>query len=275
MLVAQPVILFQRLLDDPLKFGGQFRIEPRRRYRRLVKDGIENGGGCCTPERHRPRSHFVKHSAKRKKIGARVELFSHRLFRRHVHHRTHSRPGCAEQLLFKRSGQRRGRHSGKHLLSRQDLGKAEVEHLGLFAAGAKNICGLDVAVNDSLCMGRIEGVRDFDADLEQMIHRQWTARDPAFQRLPVQKLHGDEMPSLVFVNFIDRADVRMAERRSSACLASKTLERRPIAPHFFGKKLQGNRTAQFGVLRLVYNTHAAAPEHFDDAIVRNGLANHG
>ena len=243
MLVTQPAILFQRLLDDPLEFRGQLRIEPRRRYRRLVKDGIENGGGCCAPERRRPRTHFVKHRAKRKKIGARVEIFSHRLFRRHVHHSTHGRPGRAEQILFKRGGQRRGGRSGKHLLLRQDLSEAEVEYLGLSAAGAKNICRLDVAVDDSLCMGRIQGIRDVDADLEQIIRRQWTTRDPVFQRLPIQKLHGDEMPSLIFVNFIDRADVGMIERRSCACLALKTLERCPVAPHFFGKKLQSDRPA--------------------------------
>lgn len=34
------------------------------------------------------------------------------------------------------------------------------------------------------------------------------------------------------------------------------------------------RTAEFGVLRFVDHTHPATAELLDDAIVRNGLANH-
>jgi hypothetical protein len=44
MLIAQPLVLLQRLLDDPLEFTRLYGIQSRRQHRRLVQDGVENGG---------------------------------------------------------------------------------------------------------------------------------------------------------------------------------------------------------------------------------------
>ena len=43
----------------------------------------------------------------------------------------------------------------------------------------------------------------------------------------------------------------------------------------FGQELQRNETSKLGVLSLVDDTHPAAAEFLDDAVVRDGLANHG
>jgi hypothetical protein len=44
--------------------------------------------------------------------------------------------------------------------------------------------------------------------------------------------------------------------------------------YFFGQELQGHEPAKAGVLGLVHNPHAAATELFNDAVVRDGLADH-
>src|SRR5208283_3941821 len=41
-----------------------------------------------------------------------------------------------------------------------------------------------------------------------------------------------------------------------------------------GKELQGDVAAELQVFRLVHNTHPAAAELLDDAVVRDGLADH-
>src|SRR5947207_4474576 len=47
-----------------------------------------------------------------------------------------------------------------------------------------------------------------------------------------------------------------------------------ITGHFWRQELQPNEAMQAGVLGLVHNAHAAAAEFLNDAVVRDGLADH-
>src|SRR5580693_7266454 len=66
----------------------------------------------------------------------------------------------------------------------------------------------------------------------------------------------------------------MIEGRGGASLAAEALERLRIARHFVGKEFEGDEAAEVGVFRLVDYSHAAAAEFVDDAVVRDGLADH-
>ncbi len=52
--------------------------------------------------------------------------------------------------------------------------------------------GLDVAVNDSLGMRRIQCIRNLNPQLKHLLKRQRLACDTVLQRLAVQVLHDDE-----------------------------------------------------------------------------------
>jgi hypothetical protein len=41
-----------------------------------------------------------------------------------------------------------------------------------------------------------------------------------------------------------------------------------------GEKLKGDKTVEAGVLSFVHNTHSALAQRFEDAVVRDYLANH-
>jgi hypothetical protein len=56
--------------------------------------------------------------------------------------------------------------------------------------------------------------------------------------------------------------------------ALKTSQCLRVASNFIGQELEGYKTMEPGVFRLVHNTHAATSEFLDDAIVRDGLADH-
>ena len=71
----------------------------------------------------------------------------------------------------------------------------------------KDICGLDVTVNDALGMRDIKRVGDLNAQRKQpfVVHRSFG--DRVFQSQAVQKLHGDERLSVVFSDVVNRADI--------------------------------------------------------------------
>ena len=90
----------------------------------------------------------------------------------------------------------------------------------------------------------------------------------------VQKLHGDERLAVLLANFVDRADIGMIQRRSGLRLALKARQRLRVSGNLVGQKLQGDKAAERDVLGFVDDAHPAAAEFLDDAVVRDGLANH-
>ena len=80
--------------------------------------------------------------------------------------------------------------------------------------------------------------------------------------------------AVLLANVIDRADIRMVQRRGRLRLALKTGECLWVARHIFGQELQGDEAAQADVLSLVDHTHATTAEPLQNAIVRDGLPQH-
>src|ERR1700693_4288720 len=94
------------------------------------------------------------------------------------------------------------------------------------------------------------------------------------KRLSLDQLHGDEVLAVRFVDLVYRADVRMIERRRSKCFSSESFAGSRIILHLHRQELQRNMAVQREVFGFVYHTHPAATELREDAIVRDGLADH-
>ena len=94
------------------------------------------------------------------------------------------------------------------------------------------------------------------------------------QRQPVQKLHGNEGFAVLVVNFVDGADVGMIQRGGGLGLALKAAEGLRVFGDVVGQELKSDKAAELHVLGLVDHTHPAAAELLDDAVVRDGLADH-
>src|SRR5713226_9791293 len=92
------------------------------------------------------------------------------------------------------------------------------------------------------------------------------------QSLAVQELHGDERLAALLADVVNRADIVMVESRRGLRFTLKTGKSLGVFGYFIGQEFQRNKSVQSGILSLVDDTHPAAAEFFDDAIVRNGLA---
>jgi hypothetical protein len=64
----------------------------------------------------------------------------------------------------------------------------------------------------------------------------------------------------------------MVQCRCSSSVPSEALQGLRVFGEIFGKEFQCDKTAEFRVLGLVNNSHAAATEFLHDAVMRDGLA---
>ena len=94
------------------------------------------------------------------------------------------------------------------------------------------------------------------------------------ERLPLQQLHGDEVLTVRFVDLVDRADIRVIQRGGREGFPLEAFTSSRIVLHFYWQEFQRNMAVQLEIFRFVDHTHAAATELLQDAIVRDGLADH-
>ena len=76
------------------------------------------------------------------------------------------------------------------------------------------------------------------------------------------------------VNLEDHADVGMVQGRSRLCFALETGKSLRVLGYFIGQEFQGDEAMQLHILGFVDDTHPAAAEFFDDAVVGDGLVDH-
>src|SRR5262249_32030034 len=100
----------------------------------------------------------------------------------------------------------------------------KVQHLPLPSLRYEDIGWLDVSMDDSSRMGRIERIGNLDAPIQDLLGIQWLAGDPMLERLPFEELHDDEGLPLVLPDVMNGADIGMVKCRSSPSLALEPLQ---------------------------------------------------
>ena len=156
-----------------------------------------------------------------------------------------------------------------------DLRQSEIQHLGVPALGDKDVGGLDVAMDDSFRVRCVQRIGNLNSQGQQDFQLERSPGNAVLQRQAVKEFHDDEGLAVLLINFVDGADIRVVQGRRRLGLALKTPQGLGITGNIFRQKLQGHETAQLQVFGLVDNAHAAAAELFNNAVMRDGLADHG
>ena len=128
-------------------------------------------------------------------------------------------------------------------------------------------------MNDALGVGGVERVGNFDAEIEEKLQIHGAAADGMLQSFAVETFHGQVGLAVGFADVVNGADVGMIQRGGGARFAAEAFERLRVFGQFIGEEFQRDEAAEVGVLSLVNHAHAATAEFFDDAVVRDGLAN--
>ena len=160
------------------------------------------------------------------------------------------------------------------LAAERNFGQAEVQNLGVSALGDEDVRGLDVAMHDAFGVRGVQRVGDLDGERADCSISIGLAADAMLQRQAFQKLHGDEGLAVLFADVVDRADVGMIQRGRGLRFALKARQRLRIRATSSGRNFSATKRCRRDVLGLVDHTHAAAAQLLDDAVVRDGLADH-
>ena len=214
-----------------------------------------------------PGGHFVENQAKRKNVGASVEGFAAGLLGRHVGERAHSDAGFGELL-----GSLRGIVGSRVGVK---FGEAEVEDFGMIAFGDEDVGGFDIAMDDALGVSGVESVGNFDGEREKIESFDGLAADAVFQSVAIEKFHGDEGIAVLVVDFVDSADIGVVECGGGFGFAFEAGEGLGVFGEFVREEFKGHEAAELEVFGFVDHAHAAAAEFFGNAVVRDGLTDHG
>ena len=160
------------------------------------------------------------------------------------------------------------------MVFRQKLGEAEIENFHLAALANKNVCRLDVAMQDAFFVRSIESVGKLNSNFQRARDGDTAGGDQFVERLPLQQLHRDERLRLELFDRVNRADARVIQRGGRARFAQETFYGLRIAVRIFRQEFQRHAPAKFRVFRFVHYSHAAAAEFAEDTIVADGLVRH-
>ena len=99
------------------------------------------------------------------------------------------------------------------------------------------------------------------SDVDGVIHRQRSARDPLLERLPrVVRHHDVQLAVGGLVDLVDRADVRVIEGGGGLRLLEEPLFRRSVPRQVWGEHLDRDLTVEARVLGQVDDAHPALAE---------------
>jgi hypothetical protein len=210
------------------------------------------------------REHLVQHAAERPDVAPLVGLVSLRLFGGHVGGRTENHADARHQ------GRRRHRFScdvdvvagGVRV---RELREAEVQDFHGPVRPQLDVGRLQVAVDDSLVVRRLERLGDLFRDADGIVKRDRAAPQPLRQVLAFHQLHDEGAHITRFFETVDVGDVRVVQGREGLGFACETCDPVGIVPKV-AQHLDRNVSIEPGVARAIDLAHAARADQRDDFV---------
>ena len=109
-------------------------------------------------------------------------------------------------------------------LARKHLRQPEVEHLHGAVGRDLDVRRLQIAVDDALLVRGFERVGDLARDRERLLNRQRARRQTLGERRALDQLEHEAADAVGLLEAVDRADVRMIQRRQHPRLALEARE---------------------------------------------------
>ena len=197
--------------------------------------------------------HLIEDDAEGPDVGPVVDRLAAGLFRGHVRHGSDDPRGQGSRRKIRRPGQ------------------AEIHNLGTPGGSEHDIVGLDIAVNDPLLVGGLKSPGQLDGQVQSLGQVEGAGAKKLPQVRAVDKLHGDEEPSVGFADLMDGGDMRMVQGGRGLRFPLEAGIFPDPAARVGTDELEGNEPFQAGVFGLVDNTHSPFAQTFDNQVVGDAL----
>ena len=168
------------------------------------------------------------------------------------------RPRCRRRSRRRQFARRRScaASSGRSAPALGELGDAEVENLRLAATGDEEVGRLDVTMHDPGAWAASSASAICTPRSSTSSMASGPRADARLERLALEQLHHHELLAVVLADVVQRADVRMAQRRDDPGLAQEALHRLGDRSGVGGQQLDRHMPPEPRVLGLVDDAHA-------------------
>ena len=244
--------------------GSHDPIESRR-CRNRVRLGFKNGGRqarlATTVESFLARHHFIEDDAEREDVGARVDVTALELLGRHVAKRSENGAFAGEISLLRRCG----RVDLSDFVVTLLLCQSEIEQLRCCGT-QHDVAGLHVAVDHSVLMRLVQGIRDLDTVSERVVQAERPPRQPIGERFTFEQFHDDEINAVLTTHVVHGAYVWVIQARDRARLTLEPLAKLGVVRKMRRQNFDRDGTPETSVFGLVDLPHTAGANGLHDAI---------
>src|SRR5580698_9021116 len=124
------------------------------------------------------------------------------------------------------------------------LGYSEIEYFYGPPTSQKQIRWLDVSMNDSGGMGRLQGLRNLNPNAKDFLSREARTGHALLQSFALEEFDGNEMQTFRFVNLVNRTNVRVIQRRGGLGFSLKSPKCHFVASQILRKQLKSHATPE-------------------------------
>jgi hypothetical protein len=156
----------------------------------------------------------------------------------------------------------------------RELREAEVENLQTPVGRDAQIAGLQIAMHNAVLMCGGQAFRQLHPELKdfgnfETCHMQFGVQGDARNELRDEEIH-----AIFAAEIVDGGDVGEVHTGQRQRFFAKAAARCGIGEHSGWQDFDRYITLEFVVSRAVHFAHASSPDFFQDAIARDGFANH-
>ena len=129
-------------------------------------------------------------------------------------------------------------------------------------------------MDGAVVVGFLEPLGHLDAEIDQLIDIERPLADHRRQLAAIEIGHHNESLAVDFIDFVDRANIGVVQRRRRSGFAKESGLGVFRAECLGGKKFQSDQPLEAQILGFIDNPHPAFPELFEDLVMGNGLPDH-
>lgn len=116
--------------------------------------------------------------------------------------------------------------------------QVKIQYLCLIACGQKQVCRLQIAMNDARLMSCVQSIGNLNSPVEKGVNWNGAALQRSPHRLHLEQFHGAKRPAIEYARVVDGSNIGLIDGGRRTGFQFKSLDGSPIEDRIFRNKLQ-------------------------------------